>query len=719
MRLFGKKQQSFILFLIFSFFSAWGQEDSAVLKSENTPHLPLPVVATSQLSPPASLTATDSGGNLSVEDEILPEPEDEQNIVNPTEESQIEDHLVEENHVQDSETKDAEGAADSKDERATKNTSVQTPEIKSITSATHQEVLKTYIPIQQLIWNDADTLISYLEEDVVYLVDSSSHAIVGAVEFPGVLDYSMFIEEDGMVHVIAGSADGTIAVWDIPYNPDEEPLPTREFEPHFMNSVPDGRGIDLLAFSDDSNYIAEFHEATGELGLHYKLRYTNELISKSAAATVANVYSMAFSDDNSQLATATQDGKLFIWNAFNGRFMYEHDIYTQSRVPVHFIQGTYNLLVASAENTVVVLDPVGNVLQSITTSSPVVDTKMLSDKRRVAILTQDNRIEIYNLEDGVYLGYVPSFNITAITSFDFNSTDTSMVVGHEDGSIYKIDLETNVLPPRTRPVLRLIGVDEVLVEGEEFTPEIPPAEYSDTMPEESIITVADPGLFPAPGHGIEILAGVSMLPNPHMVDIDFTVGYLNSFLIYPFYVGGQLISSVGFPNKEFPYNYRLYGEPLAPPLMISVALDFPVGIAITPFENFRDLQIYAEVGVGFALHQLWNRRFGQTAIAGLLHPSFVASMAVGAGWKGITLRLHGDYDARLGFLFSANIGYTIQLPYKKKANSGKIRVKDEPKETRSEENTDVVGGNATAEDVAEGDVGNQNEGEGLSKGGIF
>lgn len=194
----------------------------------------------------------------------------------------------------------------------------------------------------------------------MYLVDSASHAIVGAVEFPGVLDYSMFMEEDGVIHIIAGSDDGTIAVWDIPYKPSEEMQPSQEFEPHFMDSVADSldeRGVDLLAFSDDSNYIAEFHEATGELGLHYKLRYTNELISKKADRSVSHVYSMAFSDDNNQLATTSTDGKLFVWNAFNGRFMYEHDIYAQSRVPVHFVQGTYNLLVASAEDTVVVLDP--------------------------------------------------------------------------------------------------------------------------------------------------------------------------------------------------------------------------------------------------------------------------------------------------------------------------------------------------------------------------
>lgn len=659
MRMFGKKQQIFILFLIFSFFSAWGQEDSTVLKSENT--LPSP------LTPPSSLTSADSGDNLSVEDEILPEPEDEQNQVNPTEESQVEDQQVEENKAQDTKTKNVETVADSKDKSATKDTSVSTPEIKSITSATHQEVLKAYMPIQHLIWNDADTLISYLEEDVVYLVDSTSHAIVGAVEFPGVLDYSMFIEEDGMVHVIAGSTDGTIAVWDIPYEASEEPLPTREFDPHFMNSVPDGRGVDLLAFSDDSNYIAEFFEATDELGLHYKLRYTNELISKKAEGTVSNVYSMSFSDDNNQLATATKDGKLFVWNAFNGRFMYEHEIYTESSVPVHFIQGTYNLLVASAEDTVVVLDPTGTVLQSITTSSPVVDTKMLSDKRRVAILTQDNRIEIYNLEDGVYLGYVPSFNITAITSFDFNSTDTGMVVGHEDGSIYKIDLETNVLAPRTRPVLRLIGEDEVMVEGVEFTPEIPPAEYSDMKPAKEAFDVLQ--LFPEPRHSVDLMMGTTFLPDPFVMSLDMQLGYVNSFLLHPFYVGGFWRSSWGFPQRDFPYIYYLHGVQHDPPLLIDWAVEFPIGLSFTPWDF--GLEINMEVAIGFAMHELWNRKFGHQAITlGLnsskFHGAFVTTIGLGVQWQGILFKVTGEWDSEFGWTGQFSLGYSFRLPTPKK-----------------------------------------------------
>ena len=554
--------------------------------------------------------------------------------------------------------------------------------LQTITSATYQEVLKAYMPIQHLIWNDADTLISYLEEDVVYLVDSTSHAIVGAVEFPGVLDYSMFMEEDGVAHIIAGSEDGTIAVWDIPYEASKEPLPIREFAPHFMSSVPGSRGVDLLAFSDDSNYIAEVFEATDELGLHYKLRYTNELISKKAEGRVSNVYSMAFSDDNNQLATATKDGKLFVWNAFNGRFMYAHDIYTESSVPVHFIQGTYNLLVASAEDTVVLLEPTGTVLQSITTSSPVVDTKMLSDKRRVAILTQDNRIEIYNLEDGVYLGYVPSFNITAITSFDFNSTDTGMVVGHEDGSIYKIDLETNALAPRTRPVLRLIGADEVIVEGEEFTPEIPPAEYSDMKPAKKAFDVLQ--LFPAPRHSIDVLMGTTFLPDPFVMSLDMQLGYSNSFLLHPFSFGLLWRSSWGFPKAQFPYIYHHGAIKYDPPLLISWVLEVPLGLSFSPWDS--GLEIHTEVAFGFAMHELWNRKMGAQAVtAGIhsedFHGAFVTALTLGVAWKGITVKFSGEWDSELGWTGQVALGYSFNLPvpqkYRRENSLQKVAV--EPK----------------------------------------
>lgn len=426
--------------------------------------------------------------------------------------------------------------------------------------------------------------------------------------------------------------------------------------------------MDVLAFSHDSNYIAEHLADTKELGLHFRLRYTSELVSRQVESVAAPVYSMVFSDDKELLAAAGTDGLVRVYSSFSGRLMHELPLYAESRVPIHYIQGTYNILIAGDSGRITVVDPAGAELSSMEAGSPVVYMKPLSDRRRVAALTAENRLELYRLEDGEYLGYVPSFNVAAMTSFAFSHDDTRLLMGHEDGSIYMVELEAALVPPRRYPVLRVIGGEEVVERGGEFTESIPPAEYADTegvyhSPFEALDVEAR-GLFPEPRHGVEALAGVSLLPSPHLLDLDITAGYLNAVWLHPFYVGGQLRLSVGWPQAEFPYNYRLHGEPLEAPLMMSVELDFPVGIVVTPFKSNRDIELYAEVGLGFSLHQLWNRRFGGTAIAGILHPSFVASMAVGAGWRGLSLKLHGDYDTQLGFLFSVNVGYIFQLPYR-------------------------------------------------------
>ena len=43
------------------------------------------------------------------------------------------------------------------------------------------------------------------------------------------------------------------------------------------------------------------------------------------------------------------------------------------------------------------------------------------------------------------------------------------------------------------------------------------------------------------------------------------------------------------------------------------------------------------------------------------------SASLGVGWKGIVLRVRGDYSTQLGFTYGADLGYTIRLPYRPKA----------------------------------------------------
>lgn len=441
-----------------------------------------------------------------------------------------------------------------------------------------------------------------------------------------------------------------------------------EHIPDFISNATGGRRVDALAFSRDGSYIAEHFADTGEVGMHFRLRYTSELLTRRVDSVPVPVYSMAFSGDRELLATAGDDGVVRVWSSFSGRLVGEVAQHVQNHVPVHYVGDGYSLLVSAGERELAVVDPSGLELGRVEAGSAVAGSLPYGGGARVLVLTEENRLEAHGLDGSGYHGYVPSYNVTAITGYAVSPDGRLLLMGHEDGSVYLVELEDALVPPRRRPVQRAIGGDEVVERGSQFTERIPAAEYADTedayhSPFEALEVEAR-GLFPEPRHGVEAMVGVSVLPSPHVLDLDVTAGYLNAVWLHPFYVGAQLRLSVGWPQAEFPYNYRLYGEPLAPPLMMSVELDFPVGIVVTPFGANRDVELYAEVGLGLSLHQLWNRRFGKTAIGGLLHPAFVASMAVGAGWRGLSLKVHGDYDTQLGFLLSVNVGYIFRLPYR-------------------------------------------------------
>ena len=401
------------------------------------------------------------------------------------------------------------------------------------------------------------------------------------------------------------------------------------------------------------------------------MRYTNELVSKNIEAYPAPAYSMAFSSDNTYLAVASLDETVRVWNSATGKFYREFPFDSKNKVPISYVPGTYNLLVPTAPAQVAVIDPTGNELMKINARSPVRQMKLLSDGRRVALLTEENRLEIYDLDGGNHLGYLPSFNVTSITSFDFNSDDSFILMGHEDGSIYNVAVNRNLVAVKNMPVLRRIGEDEVVVKGEEFTETIPqpvlylaePVQPEKSLPDEAAGSESNP-LFKRPGHGLELLAGTTFLPKPHLLNIDVSAGYINNILLHPFYLGAHFTWSLGLPDKNFPHEYEIDGERIKSPLLVSFALGIPFGIILTPFEANRDIELSAEVNLGSALHYMWNRKFGGQTISSHVYPSFVGSLALGVGWKGLTFRVHGDYDTQLGFMFSMNLGYTLNFPPK-------------------------------------------------------
>lgn len=557
-------------------------------------------------------------------------------------------------------------------------------------------VIVTPGAVVNLQWDSTDAVFAYMEKDRIRIRSSKApYGNIGSVKLAGVLDYSMYHEIDSGMQLIAGASDGTMAVWSIfaeipppsPYALDynkvtnSESISLRpdapfgrmagpnEYLPDFINNATSGRAINVLTFSEDSSYIAEHFGETGEIGMHFRLRYTSELVSRQVVGKNLSVYSMAFSEDKELLAAAGTDGSIRMWSSFSGRLLHEHSQYPESRVPIHFVKGTYNLLVAASPNRLIVMAPTGRELSGMDARGKIVDVKILSDKQRVAMLTDENRLELYRLEDGKYIGYIPSFNVTSMTSFDFNSDDSKLLMGHEDGSVYMVNLKAVVVAPRRAPSLRLISEDEVVVKGSEFTERIPFAEYGDTDPNAPLFVMGARRIFAEPGHSVDFLVGTTFLPAPFTMSLDAQLGYSNGFLLHPLYFGLTWRSSWGFPQMNFPYIYHHGDVEYDPPLLVDWVLEVPFGLCFVPW-NFG-LEIYAELAAGYAMHELWNRRLGNQAVtagvnSGHFHGAFVTAVTIGFGWKGALLKVSGEWDSELGWTGQVSLGYSLGLPVPKK-----------------------------------------------------
>lgn len=83
-------------------------------------------------------------------------------------------------------------------------------------SQTAVPVVKEHFPIRELAWDSTDRLFAYMERDTILLRSSSGYDMLGTVEFPGVLGFSLYHEDESDVQIIAGAADGTLAVWSVP-----------------------------------------------------------------------------------------------------------------------------------------------------------------------------------------------------------------------------------------------------------------------------------------------------------------------------------------------------------------------------------------------------------------------------------------------------------------------------------------------------------------------
>ena len=161
------------------------------------------------------------------------------------------------------------------------------------------------------------------------------------------------------------------------------------------------------------------------------------------------------------------------------------------------------------------------------------------------------------------------------------------------------------------------------------------------------------------GHGILADVGIRTQKKPYLFDLSLTTGYYNYDILQPFYFGGIISGSIGFPVSDFPYKYHTESETINNPVYVDLFFGIPIGFSIYPWKN--SVELYAEIDNGLGLVKLWNGGFGQNSVAGKFYPIYELKVKIGVAWDFINLSLCGNYDIMKGVSFEIQLGCIINI----------------------------------------------------------
>ncbi|MBQ9627181.1 MAG: hypothetical protein IJR40_08410, partial [Treponema sp.] len=276
------------------------------------------------------------------------------------------------------------------------------------------------------------------------------------------------------------------------------------------------------------------------------------------------------------------------------------------------------------------------------------DIKVSSNGKNLVVLTGEDKLEFYDLKTGQYIGYVPPFNQSTLTSFALNRDDTVMLTGHADGSVYKLRLEKVFLKPGQKiPKMRMVGPDEVVVKGPSYTDKIPGAKGMSDIYKD--------------GHEIFIDPFIGSTPDPFTFCIGLDSGYRNFTLVKPLYFGGGLRLHFSPDWGSYPYTYRYWNsnEKLPNPYYVGAVLFGTAGLAVRPWKN--NLLIFFDVNPGLSMQLIWNGQLASKAITSDVFCSFNISSRIGMEYKRFNAAVLVEYDALGKFTGGIELGWTINF----------------------------------------------------------
>ena len=520
--------------------------------------------------------------------------------------------------------------------------------------------LKTPSPVHGLCWSNNNGYFALTEQNAIFIRDGFDSRLVHAMGYDGAVSLQFawdVVTQSDMF--MALSSGGKFSVWNFNDLPKQVAI-AGDVEPSYSVELSSERRVTASAFSHSGNHMAVAYD-DGTVNMSIVLHYTQKISDKNLSGHLGNVFALDFSKNDGFLVSSGLDDKLFIWNATDGSKVNSMPFYSGSGAGALFTPDSSAVISLERPDAITVRAFDGRRLMVIKPNGKGVKNFKLSSRgKNLIVLTGDDNLEFYDLETGKYVGYIPPFNQTTLTSYAFNRDDSVVLTGHADGSVYKLRLEKVFLKPGQKiPRMRMVGPDEVVVKGPGYTDKIPGSKDKGAQ-----------DIF-KDGHEIFINPMAGTTPSPFSLSFGLDLGYKNFKIKKPFYLGGglRLHFSPDFGSYPYTYYYVDTGEKLPNPFFLGGVVYGTLGIAFRPWKN--NIVIFFDLNPGFSTQLIWNGKVGSEAITSDLFCSFSIASRLGMEFKRFNVAAFVEYDTLRSFIVGAEVGWAISFGGGKKKKNDK------------------------------------------------
>lgn len=328
------------------------------------------------------------------------------------------------------------------------------------------------------------------------------------------------------------------------------------------------------------------------------------------------IWALSSSPTGKRVLMTSESGKVRFIDTTSWEELSSFDRYTLTRIKPRLAPDGFHFLAAQDKNTLVVASALDEsdflTLEDLSGFSFVAEFS--SDSSKVVAGINNGTVKIYDIASGLEENSFQLMYGDSAKSLVFSPDDEYVIIGTEQGYIYRWVLS-----------------------GEEFVPE-----------DERELSGLQNSLVLSLGYG-------RLGTDYYMGNGIFEVGYRNYFRT-PFYWGLNGSLGAGLPGSEFPYTYYEGGESLSSPFIYTLALGGLFGLVY--YNEDYDFHVFSEAGLGANLRMLYNNSV-EYAHTSKLYFGCYTELLVGLQWKWARAWGGVQFDTNLNWLTKFHVGVAI------------------------------------------------------------